>query len=71
MRFGKPFAEIRPPRLSPKERDAREARDLELLNKYAEEMNAEAEEGLMFFVPAGYVLKKIPGRKRKSGRRLR
>ena len=68
-RFGKPLADIKPPGPSAAERAARQARDVELLAKYADEMNAQAEEDLAFYdVPKGYVLKKIRARKKKRRR---
>jgi antitoxin (DNA-binding transcriptional repressor) of toxin-antitoxin stability system len=75
-RYGKPLAEIHPPPKDATEierlRAERSARDLELLNKHADEMNAEAEEDLRFYdVPEGYVLKKIRVRKKKSRKRKR
>ena len=45
-RFGRPLAEIRAPGLSAEERAARDAHDLELINRFADELNADAEDGL-------------------------
>jgi prevent-host-death family protein len=42
--LGRPLAEIRSPGLSPEMRAHRDARDVEILNRYAAELNADAEE---------------------------
>jgi antitoxin (DNA-binding transcriptional repressor) of toxin-antitoxin stability system len=68
-RYGKPLAEIGPPGLSPKERAAQDAREVEILNRCADELNAEAGELWHYHVPDGYVLKKISTAKKKSRKR--
>jgi len=45
-RFGRPLVEIRAPGPSAEERAARNARDLEIINRFADRLNAEAEDGL-------------------------
>ena|SRR5579863_1746838 len=51
-RLGKPMVEIRPVSIGAAEeerrRTEREARDLEILNRYADEWNAQAEDGLEY-----------------------
>jgi antitoxin (DNA-binding transcriptional repressor) of toxin-antitoxin stability system len=51
-RYGKPLAEIHPPPKDAAEierlRAEREARDLELLNKLADQMNAEVEDTMLY-----------------------
>jgi hypothetical protein len=74
-RYGKPLAEIHPPPKDAAEierlRAERKARDIALFNKYADEMNAEAEDLRFYDVPAGYALTKIRVRKKKSRKRKR
>jgi len=65
-RFGRPLAEIRPPGLSEEERAERDARDIELINRYADELNAEAEDALEFHAVGHFEKRKNKVRKQKS-----
>jgi PHD/YefM family antitoxin component YafN of YafNO toxin-antitoxin module len=69
-RYGKPLAEIHPPTKNVAEmkrlRAERNARELEILDKYANELNAEAEDCMFYGLPTGYVLRKV--RKKKDRR---
>jgi len=71
MRLGKPLVEIRPVPADAAEEERRrierKARDIELLNRYADELNAQAEEILEYqadiFVP--------PSKRSKKSKKLR
>lgn len=70
-RFGRPLAEIRPPGLSAEERAARDARDLEILNRMADELNAEALDALEDQADLSFdeKTKRKAGKKKKGRRR--
>ena len=50
-RFGRPFVKIGPPGLSPDQRAPRDARDREILNRFADELNADALEDSKIRLP--------------------
>lgn len=60
------LAEIGPPGLTEEQRAKRDARDLELINRYADELNADAVDGLEYQTVVGFDKGKprIPKKKR-------
>jgi prevent-host-death family protein len=69
--FGRPLAEITPPGPSAAERAARRARDVEILNRFADELNAQALSELedQVFIVLDGPNKNATGRKKKKGRK--
>jgi prevent-host-death family protein len=69
--FGRPLAEITPPGPSAAERAARRARDVEILNRFADELNAQALSELedQAFIVLDGPNKNATGRKKKKGRK--
>lgn len=67
--FGRPLVEVRPPGLSAEERAARDARDVELLNRFADELNVQALGGLIYQAPISFERedKHKTGRKKNRG----
>jgi hypothetical protein len=68
-RYGRPLAEIRRPGLSAEERARRDASDLELINRYAGKLNAEAKDALEFQALGYFERRKGNVRKQKSRKR--
>jgi len=68
-RWGRPLVKICLPGHSPEERARRNARDLALLNQYADELNADAVDGLEFQAEVDIEEKKVRAGKRKWNRR--
>jgi prevent-host-death family protein len=69
--YGRPLAQITPPGPSAAERAARHARDVEILNRFADELNAQALDALedQAFIVLDGLNKKRTGRKKKKGRK--
>ena len=67
--MGTTVVKICPPGLSPEERARRNARDLALLNRYADELNADAVDGLEFQAEVDVEEKKIRVGKKTWDRR--
>jgi len=70
-RFGLPLADIKPPGLSAEERTARDARELEIINRFADELNADALDALEYQVPVGFEKKKGREHRKKQKTRRR
>lgn len=66
-RFGRPLVEIMQPGLSAEDRAARDARDLEILNRFADELNVEAEDGLEDQADIFDEYEKRPGKEEAPG----
>ena len=67
-RYGRTIAEIHPPGLTEEQRAQRDARDLELINRYADELNADATDGLEYQTVVGFDKNKARVSKRKRTR---
>lgn len=68
-RFGRPFVEVHPPGPTDEERAQRDARDLEILNRYADELNRDALDGLEFQAEVDLDALKRRGGKEKTGQK--